>query len=87
MFYVYILISIKDYNLYTGFTRDLKKRFDYHNNGLNKSTESRRPFKLLYYEAYANEGDARKRELFLKTGRGREFLNIQLEETLKAYRS
>jgi len=86
MFYVYILISLKNFKLYTGFTENLKKRLDYHNKGLNESTRNRRPLKLIYYEAYSSEGDARKRESFLKTGRGREVLNKQLKETLKKYK-
>ncbi len=82
MFYVYILKSLKDNNLYTGFTSDLKKRIEFHNQGLNTSTKYRRPLKLIYYEAYLNETDARKRELFLKSGRGREVLKQQLENSL-----
>ncbi|MDP3245317.1 MAG: GIY-YIG nuclease family protein [bacterium] len=66
MFYVYILKSIKDSDFYTGSTDDLKKRFLEHNNGLVKSTKMRRPFKLVYYEAYSAEQDARLREARLK---------------------
>ncbi|MBI5071534.1 GIY-YIG nuclease family protein [Candidatus Falkowbacteria bacterium] len=66
MFYVYILKSIKDGNLYTGSTDDLKHRFLEHNGGFVKSTKSRRPFKLVYYEAYGAEEDARLRESRLK---------------------
>lgn len=66
MFYMYIIKSEKDGNLYTGSTDDLKKRFAEHNNGLCNSTKYRRPFKLVYYEAYASEKDARHREQSLK---------------------
>jgi len=66
MFYMYILKSSADNNLYIGSTRDLKKRFIEHNKGLSKSTKNRRPFKLIYYEAYLAESDARKREHNLK---------------------
>ena len=66
MFYVYILRSKKDKNLYVGFTNDLRRRLQEHNSGLNKSTEYRRPFELIYYEAYKSEKDARKREENLK---------------------
>ncbi|MFZ2226360.1 MAG: GIY-YIG nuclease family protein [Candidatus Moraniibacteriota bacterium] len=66
MFYVYILKSKKDKNLYTGSTNDLARRFAEHNSGKVFSTKLRRPFELLYYEAYKAEGDARKREHNLK---------------------
>lgn len=66
MFYVYILRSKKDKNLYVGFTNDLRRRLQEHNSGLNRSTKHRRPFGLIYYEAYKSENDAKKREENLK---------------------
>jgi putative endonuclease len=66
MFYVYVLRSKKDINLYIGSTNDLKKRFKEHNDGKIFSTKRRRPFGLIYYEAYRSEADARKREHNLK---------------------
>lgn len=82
MYYVYILQSLKDGNLYTGFTKDLKKRVDYHSHGMSIATKGRLPIKLIYYEAYLNEKDARVREIFLKSGRGREVIRKQLNNTL-----
>jgi putative endonuclease len=66
MFYTYILKSKKDNNLYIGSTTDLKRRFLEHNTGKVISTKSRAPFKLIYYEAYSAEEDARHREHNLK---------------------
>ena len=66
MFYVYILKSKKDLELYTGSTNDLKRRFEEHNNGKVFSTRLRVPFELIYYEAYKSEKDARIREHNLK---------------------
>ncbi|MBP9749879.1 MAG: GIY-YIG nuclease family protein [Candidatus Pacebacteria bacterium] len=66
MFYVYVLISTRDGELYIGSTNDLKKRFREHNSGKVPSTKTRTPFHLLYYEAYSAEVDARKREARLK---------------------
>ena len=66
MFYVYVIRSKKDNDLYIGSTNDLKKRLLEHNQGLNRSTKSRAPFDLIYYEAYRNESDAREREHNLK---------------------
>ena len=66
MFYVYILKSKKDRNLYIGSTNDLRRRLAEHNSGKNLSTKSRAPFELRYYEAYYSEDDARHRESALK---------------------
>ena len=66
MFYVYLIKSKKDRDLYTGSTNDLKRRLLEHNKGLNLSTKHRGPFELVYYEAYKSEEDARIREHNLK---------------------
>ena len=66
MFYVYLLKSKKDGDLYVGYTADLKRRLIEHNNLTEKSTKSRAPFDLVYYEAYASVGDAKHREDMLK---------------------
>ena len=80
-FYVYILFSEKDRKLYIGFTADLKKRVEQHAAGLNTSTKFRRPLQLIYAESFIQEQDARRREKFYKSGRGREVLHKQLEFT------
>jgi putative endonuclease len=74
MFYVYILQSIKDRNFYIGYSANLKERIKEHYSGSVTSTKNRRPMVLIYYEAYRAERDARIREIFLKTGKGREFI-------------
>ena len=66
MFYTYILKSKKDGNLYVGSTNDLRRRLAEHNAGEVRSTKSRAPFELRYYEAFFDERDARKREWALK---------------------
>lgn len=66
MFYVYVLKSLTDNMNYTGSTNDLKRRFKEHNSGKVFSTRLRKPFILVYYEAYRNETDARMREHNLK---------------------
>ena len=66
MYYVYILKSIKDDNLYIGFTNDLRRRLREHNTYSSKATKPRLPLKLVYYEAYLSEKDAKDRESKLK---------------------
>ncbi len=65
--YTYILQSAKDKNFYTGFTKNLKRRFEQHNKGIVEATKNRRPFKLIYYEACLDKSDAIRREKYLKT--------------------
>ncbi|OGZ96777.1 MAG: hypothetical protein A3J10_02380 [Candidatus Sungbacteria bacterium RIFCSPLOWO2_02_FULL_54_10] len=66
MFYTYLIKSKKDGELYIGSTDNLRRRFQEHNKGLNRSTKYRIPFELVYYEAYKSEKDARDREHNLK---------------------
>jgi len=80
MYYVYVIKSLKDDNVYVGHTNDLVKRFKQHNDGLVESTKYRKPFKLLYYEASNILEDVIKREKSLKTGFGRAYLKRRLKD-------
>lgn len=79
MFYSYILRSSKDGKLYTGYTNDLKRRFKEHLSGVSNYTRSRGPYSLIYYESCLNEYDAKAREIYLKSGRGKLFLKSRLK--------
>lgn len=83
MYYVYILRSRKDENLYTGFTSDLRRRLREHREGNTPSTKDRRPLELIYYEAYLLEEDARAREIYLKTSMGKRVIKKQLRNYLE----
>ncbi|MBI5465772.1 MAG: GIY-YIG nuclease family protein [Candidatus Kerfeldbacteria bacterium] len=83
MYYVYILQSAKDGKLYFGYTNDLRSRVAQHNRGETPSTKNRRPLKLVYYESYINRYDAKRRELFLKGGKGHRELKVQLRDTFR----
>lgn len=76
MFYVYVLKSRADSDFYIGSTNDLKKRLILHNSGKIFSTRLRRPFEIIYYEAYKSEKDARRREHNLKL-RSRAFAQLK----------
>ena len=82
MYYTYVLYSKKDGNFYTGFTQDLKLRFDQHNKGQVESTTDRRPFKLIYYEACLSRDDATHREKYLKTYHGKAYIKRRLKSYL-----
>ncbi|HPN96562.1 MAG TPA: GIY-YIG nuclease family protein [Candidatus Moranbacteria bacterium] len=80
MYYVYVLESLKNKRIYTGFTNNLKRRFIEHNTRKGGHYSSRNaPFKLLFYEAFINKRDAEKSEKFFKTGYGREVLKDKLK--------
>jgi putative endonuclease len=78
MRYTYLLLSNRDNRFYTGCTNDLRRRVLAHNAGQVRSTASRAPLELIYYEACLNRDDALRRERFLKTGKGKRFLRTRL---------
>lgn len=65
--YVYILLCSDD-TLYTGYTNNLEKRIQQHNEGKEgaKYTRSRRPCTLVYHEEYDSKTEALKREYYIK---------------------
>ncbi len=77
--YTYVLQSLLDRKMYTGYTKNLKLRFEQHNKGLVYSTKHRRPLKLIYYEACINQQDATHREKYLKTYYGKMFIRRRLK--------
>lgn len=81
-YYVYTLLSLKDNKLYTGFSTNLKQRLQQHARGEVKSTENRRPLRLIHYEYFIDKQDAMAREVFLKSGFGRDNLKKSLKLTL-----
>jgi putative endonuclease len=73
----YVIYAIKssfDDKIYVGFTMNLEKRIKEHNQGKTKSTKGFRPWALLYNEIAETRMEARKREKYLKSGCGKEFL-------------
>jgi putative endonuclease len=68
--------------LYIGYTTNLKQRLTAHASGLVKSTKHRRYLKLIHYEYFINQKDAKAREIFLKSGAGHEQIRHFLKNTL-----
>jgi putative endonuclease len=77
--FVYVL-KCKDQKLYIGSTRDLDKRLKAHKMGRVKTTKSRRPVKLIHMEEFESYEEARKRELYLKSGTGRDWLKDKMKK-------
>jgi putative endonuclease len=79
MFYVYILFSELSGKTYTGYSQDPEQRLLSHNELSNKGwTISYRPWKIIHIEAFETKADAMKREKFLKSGKGREFVKQEI---------
>ena len=66
--------------IYIGYSEDIVERLKSHNEGSVQSTKFYRPLELIHYEAYKNKKDAKRRELYLKTNRGRTTLITMLKE-------
>ena len=81
-FYVYVLRSLKDGDLYTGYTGDLKNRLREHQAGSVTSTKNRLPVELIYYEACRDQQDATHREKYLKTAWGKRYLKTRMARYL-----
>jgi putative endonuclease len=78
---VYVLRSEKNGRLYTGSTSDLERRLEEHDRGKTRYTRYAGPFVLIRTESYKTRLEARQREYFLKSGRGRQ----ELKELLSGH--
>ncbi len=85
MYYVYVLLSLRDHKFYVGFTSDLRRRIKEHSAGKNISTKPRLPLKLFYYEAHLSQNDAERREQYFKTTKGKSTLRQMLRESLEEF--
>ena len=82
MWYVYVLRSISSGYWYTGVTKDLRKRFEQHHQGVHGWTKQHRPYELIYYEACKHNDDATAREKYLKSGPGKRYLKNRMKRFL-----
>ena len=81
MFYVYVL-TMKNGEIYIGFSTNLKNRIKQHYENKVISTKNREP-KLVYYEAYMSKKDAMEREQKLKQrGNAKRWLKERISNSL-----
>ena len=82
-YYVYVLYDCLKF--YIGFTRNLSRRVKEHLRGNVYSTKryALDKLKLVYAEKFISEKDARRRERYLKTTKGRKMLRLILRNTLE----
>ncbi len=73
-YFCYVLKSIPFGTYYYGSTGSLEKRLKRHNNGLVRSTKSKKPWMLHYFEEFDSRAEAFRREMFFKTIDGYNYL-------------
>ena len=74
MYYVYILKSEKTGRTYVGYSNDWRRRLNEPNNGQSRYTKNRGPFSIFKLEELESVADAKRRELYWKSGAGRRIL-------------
>ena len=84
MYWVYVLYSVRIKKFYTGYTRNLEKRLEHHNFGLDRWSKRGIPWKIVYVVKFDSKRDALIRERFLKSGKGREFIKAEVAQVVKA---
>ena len=68
-YFVYMLISIKKNITYVGYTSNLKKRIELHNNGKGAKFTRGRKWKLIFFEKLSTKKAAMSREYYIKNNR------------------
>lgn len=81
-YYVYILRSIHKSFIYTGYTMNLRKRLEEHNSKKVKSTQYYAPYELIFFEGWKSMKDAKRREKYLKTTKGKVAVKMMLKDSL-----
>ncbi len=76
MYYIYAIRSIKKNYIYVGLTNNPERRIAEHNYKKEKTTRLYAPFKTILIKKYKTRIEARKREKYLKSGIGKEYLKL-----------
>ncbi len=74
MYFTYAIKSKNKNYIYVGISNNPERRIEQHNLGYNRTTKAYRPFNILLIEKYKDRIDARQREIYLKSGCGKEYL-------------
>lgn len=79
-YFVYFIQSLKNNKIYVGATSKKPNiRLIEHNSGSNEWSKNNKPFELVYYEKYYCLKDAKAREVFYKTGFGKNIKKIVVD--------
>ncbi len=82
-YWVYILYSPQFKKSYIGQTNNLDARIERHNAGQVTSTKRYKPWVIIHTEKFSTRSEAMKKETFLKSGMGREFIKTIIKEHQK----
>ena len=74
-YFVYVIKSLSHDTRYVGVAADVTKRLSGHNAGKCRYTKGRLPWKVIHQEEKQTLSEARKREIFFKSGQGRKLLD------------
>jgi putative endonuclease len=75
MYHTYVLRSQRTNRRYVGHCTDLPRRLNEHNTGQSKATRHGAPWTLIHTESFETKSEAVNRELYFKTGKGRDELD------------
>ncbi|MGQ7719638.1 GIY-YIG nuclease family protein [Melioribacter sp. OK-1-Me] len=65
-FFTYIIFSPSKNRFYVGSTNDIDRRLTEHNSGQSKSTNSGKPWKLVFLKEFTSRSDAINLEIKIK---------------------
>ncbi len=74
MYYVYVLKSLVDGSYYKGRTNEINRRLKEHASGKTQSVRVKRPLKLVHVEVVDTIDEAKRLEIYFKSGFGREII-------------
>jgi putative endonuclease len=83
MYFVYVLWSAEDQKFYIGYTTDLERRFKEHYNGQCHTTIRMADPRPIFYEGFSSKEDAKRREGYFKTTKGKKALRLMLRESMR----
>ncbi|MEI8202511.1 MAG: GIY-YIG nuclease family protein [Bacteroidota bacterium] len=80
MIFVYAIYSKNFNRIYVGQSENVEKRLKEHNSGQTKSIKAYIPWELFYQEECSDRIEARKKEIYYKSGVGKEKLKLLLSQ-------
>ncbi len=80
MAYTYIIESLTSSKWYYGSTTELIERLKSHNNGRNRSTRGRGPWKYIFLREFDTAHEAREFEFHLKKLRRKDYILSKYHE-------
>jgi len=81
---LYIIRGFLSGKKYIGITNNLQRRLAEHRTGTSKGGQLIGEFELIHTEEFDDYASARNREIFFKSGQGRQWINDNISETRSA---